>query len=605
MEQDSAKKSSPGAAQAPKEPAYGTAARDDWLPLALRESESRYRLAFEHSPDSMHITRLSDGLYIDINPRFSELVGYDRDEVLGRTSLELDIWADPKNRVHFVAELHSTGQVDCFEMPFRCKDGTIKVGAMSSRLINLCGELCMLCVTRELERRQADYDYRLLVNNSFEGIAVIQDEHIRFANPRFARISGYDLDELEGMPISTLLHPEERDKILFHYRRLMTRRRGPLTYDMRGLAKNGDMVWLLMNAKFTEWEGRPAILVFFSDISAQKRTEEALRKSQALYQAIVEDQTELVCRFSPDTRLTFVNDAFAHFFGLDKDKLLGMPFLDLVPEADREDLATYLQSFSQERPGKCLEHRVLSVRGRETWLQRCDRALYESGRLVEFQCVGRDTTSRRLYEKQIVKSLQEKEILLREIHHRVKNNLQIVSSLLHLQSATDRNGVPKDMFTESQNRILTMALVHEELYRSDDLASIDLLAYIRKLLGRLLSAMGDKRRIQGLVGGEAVALTIDTAIPCGLIVNELVTNSLKHAFGQHETGRIRISVSKTGKDAVVEIGDTGHGLPPGLDFRDAPSLGLQLVSRLVKQLHGRIELLPEPGANFRITFPAR
>jgi PAS domain S-box-containing protein len=587
----------------------------------LGDARERQRLAFELCPEAMSINRLSDGVYIEVNQRFSELLGYGRDEVLGRTSLGLDLWVDSGQRERFAQALSAAGRLEGFEASLLHKDGSSRRGAISARIVDLDGKPCVVSVFREMSRSRhaesridsgeiecadGDRSYRLLVDSAFEGIAVIREERICFANPRFMQICGYSRDELARKSIFDLIHPEERGKILLRHKQRLSGVRMPMTYDMRGLCKSGQDIWLLVNSESIDWCGGPAVLVCVSDISRQKRAEEALRKSQMLYQAIVEDQTELVCRFSPDTRLTFVNDAFARFFGCAKDELLGMRFLDLVPEADQEDLSAYLAGFSRERPSNCLEHCVLSTNGRKTWLQRCDRALLDDdGRIVEFQCVGRDTTKRRLYEEQIVKSLQEKEILLREIHHRVKNNLQIISSLLHLQAATDKSGAQRDLFVESQNRILTMALVHEELYRSDDLASIDLLAYMRKLLDRLLSAMGDRRRIQGVVDGESVALTIDAAIPSGLIVNELVTNSLKHAFDQDDVGRISISVSRSGERAILEIADTGRGLPEGYDYRTAKSLGLQLVVRLVKQLHGSIELTPGAGTRFRLNFPVR
>lgn len=588
---------------------------------ALGGAWERQRLAFELSPEAMSVNRLSDGVYLDVNQRFSELFGYGRDEVLGRTTLGLDLWTDPGQRESFLQALRAAGRLEGFKVSMLRRDGVSRRGEISARIVELDGEPCVVSIVRatgrsrqpecqidssEPERMETERAYRLLVDSAFEGIAVIRDERICFANPRFIQICGYSREELAHKSIFDLIHPEDRGNIILRHKDRLNGEHMPATYDIRGVCKSGQDIWLLVNAEYIEWCGGPAVLVCVSDISRQKQAEEALRKSQMLYQAIVEDQTELVCRFSPDTRLTFINDAFARFFGRGKEELLGMRFLDLVPEEDQEDLSAYLAGFCRERPSNCLEHCVLSSHGRKTWLQRCDRALLDDDdRIIEFQCVGRDTTKRRLYEEQIVKSLQEKEILLREIHHRVKNNLQIISSLLHLQAATDHSGAQRDLFIESQNRILTMALVHEELYRSDDLASIDLLAYMRKLVDRLLSAMGDRRRIQGMVGGETVSLTIDAAIPSGLIVNELVTNSFKHAFGPGETGEITISVCRLDDMAVLEISDTGCGLPEGYDFRSAKSLGLQLVVRLVKQLHGSIDLLPGTGTRFRLAFPAR
>ena len=213
-------------------------------------------------------------------------------------------------------------------------------------------------------------------------------------------------------------------------------------------------------------------------------------------------------------------------------------------------------------------------------------------------------SERREYDIQIKQSLQEKELLLREIHHRVKNNMQIISSLLRLQSRYVTDEKYLEMFKDSQNRIMSMALVHEKLYDSNDLTRINIKNYINDLVGNLLESYRMDKNITIMDASiDDVALGIDAAIPCGLIISELVSNSLKHAFPDNTGGGIRISLSRTDDTVKLIISDNGIGLPEAVDFRNTESLGLRLVTILTEnQLNGEINLNRNNGTEFNITF---
>ena len=210
-------------------------------------------------------------------------------------------------------------------------------------------------------------------------------------------------------------------------------------------------------------------------------------------------------------------------------------------------------------------------------------------------------------EEQIKASLKEKEVLLREIHHRVKNNMQVISSLLRLQSEYIKDKKYIEMLKESQNRIRSMAFIHEKLYQSKDLANIDFNRYIKSLTDDLFRSYGvSTDKIALKMDIESVSLGVDAAIPCGLIINELVSNSLKHAFPGGREGEIKIVLRRTdGKEIELLVSDDGVGIPEDLDFRNTESLGLQLVTGLSEdQLQGKIELNRAKGTEFRIRFIA-
>jgi two-component sensor histidine kinase len=226
----------------------------------------------------------------------------------------------------------------------------------------------------------------------------------------------------------------------------------------------------------------------------------------------------------------------------------------------------------------------------------------ENARLYEQ--AQQEIADRKQAEEQIKASLEEKELLLKEIHHRVKNNLQVISSLLYLQSKQIEDQTTLSMFHESRHRVRSMALVHEKLYQTKDLASVDFSEYVRQLASYLLRSYGaTSNQITLEIDVDRVSLGIDTAIPCGLIVNELVSNSLKHAFPGGQKGKILIELQTTqdGQYALT-IGDNGTGIPTNLNLQTTESLGLQLVSTLVDQLGGDIKVNQKNGTKFEITF---
>jgi PAS domain S-box-containing protein len=215
----------------------------------------------------------------------------------------------------------------------------------------------------------------------------------------------------------------------------------------------------------------------------------------------------------------------------------------------------------------------------------------------------RDVTDRRNAEEQLRISLQQKETLLREIHHRVKNNLQVVSSLLDLQSTTARNPESIEALRESKQRVKTMAMIHERLYSRGDVSSIVLKGYIEDLVHGIVQANIKDQLVAVQLDIPAIPVGINSVVPCGLIINELVSNCLKHAFAKGEKGNILIQLrSVREKRLTLLIEDDGLGLPEDVDLESRGSLGLNLVRALVKQLDGTIEIDRGVGTRFRITF---
>lgn len=291
-------------------------------------------------------------------------------------------------------------------------------------------------------------------------------------------------------------------------------------------------------------------------------------------------------------------------------KLISQPILHLLNTAKKvsvdKDYSIRAEKESEDELGLLID----AFNQMLTQIQERDSALKKEQEKLEkrveerTQELRQEVNERKKIETQIRESLVEKEVLLKEIHHRVKNNLQVVSSLLYLQARNIRDKKTHEMLKESQNRVRTMALIHEELYKSKDIIRIDFAEYIQSITSHLFHSYGvssDKVNIAMEI--DDIPLSIDKAIPCGLIVNEVVSNSFKYAFPNGKGGDIFIRL-KENEDNFVQliIGDNGVGLPKGFDFRKTKTLGLQLVHALTKQLSGNIDLYSNGGTEFKIEF---
>jgi two-component sensor histidine kinase len=227
----------------------------------------------------------------------------------------------------------------------------------------------------------------------------------------------------------------------------------------------------------------------------------------------------------------------------------------------------------------------------------------EDDEVKEISCLSYEITDKKLIEEQMLESIREKEILLQEVHHRVKNNLQVISSILNLQSAYVKDQNSLDILRESQNRIKSMSFIHESLYQTRDFSQIEFSDYILSLSNNLIHSYSIQAgKIELETNFKKVFLSLDQAIPCGLIINELVSNALKYAYPHQESGVIRLVIREEGGKVQISVGDSGVGLPAGLDVENSESLGLQLVYTLIDQLDASIQIDTKMGTEYLITF---
>lgn len=309
---------------------------------------------------------------------------------------------------------------------------------------------------------------------------------------------------------------------------------------------------------------------------------------------------EIAKNSSPDTPFIFVSGKIGDEFAVD---VLKKGATDYVFKSNLSKLVPAIKRALNERQ-ELLERRKAEEELKIANSQMEMRIENRTHELSEInQKLMDEIAERNMVEDKLNKSLKEKDVLLKEIHHRVKNNLQIVSSLLSLQSRYINDPDSVEIFNESQSRIKSMALIHEKLYQTGDLTKINLSEYANELVFDLFRSYSvNTYRVKHEILSEKVQLDMNTAIPCGLIINELVTNCIKHAFPNNRNGEIKIEIKCDGEYFVLTVADDGVGLPEDLDINNLKTLGLQLVTSLTKQLDGTIELQRKGGTSFRIRF---
>ncbi|WP_301662975.1 sensor histidine kinase [Methanoculleus frigidifontis] len=346
-------------------------------------------------------------------------------------------------------------------------------------------------------------------------------------------------------------------------------------------------------------EGNSGLTILLEDITDERGAQEALQQSEARYRAIVEDQTEYIARFTPEGKITFINEAYARHLGIPRSELRGRDARAIIPDDGQSGLQEKIRAVNSASPMTTWEACADTPAGEEHWHQWVVRGLFdEQGNRLEYQAVGRDITD-------LKRSLKEKEILLQEVHQRVNNSLQLISSLLHLQNFTIANDESRTIIQDMQNRIRALSLVYETLYQSRDLSRIDPGRYLTRAAADLLADHeGAQERIHMNVTADETTLDIEQAIACGLIITELVQNALSHAFPGGRSGEIRIAIRNAEERCVLAVSDTGVGLPGSIDIHTAESLGLSLVRALVThQLEGEITVDRSGGTAYTITFP--
>lgn len=343
------------------------------------------------------------------------------------------------------------------------------------------------------------------------------------------------------------------------------------------------------------------------DITDRKQAEDALQKREKLLSLVTDNMLNVVGQIDKEGILQYISPSIKNVLGYEAGGFVDENIFQLLgyvhPEELEEITSFFLEANVSYLP-KRAQFRIKRADGHYIWIESLGNPLFNDKNEyngVVFTII--DIDKLKSAEQEIKASLEDKEMLLREIHHRVKNNMQIISSLLNLQSKYVKDKEAIDLCRDSQARVKSMAMIHEKLYQSKDLGGIDLAEYIKVLAVSLLNTYAaEPKLINMIIDVDDVLIDIDTAIPCGLIINELVTNSIKHAFLNGRKGEIKIEFHIENEGSILTVSDNGVGFPEDLNFKETRTLGLRLVNILVSQLNAKIDLDSSHGTEFKITF---
>lgn len=436
------------------------------------------------------------------------------------------------------------------------------------------------------------------------------DGTIDYSNKRWEQYTGLTPHEVDGDGWIKVLHPEDRENTTAAWK-LAADTTQEYEIEQRLCGVDGKYRWFLTRAlphrnetgQIVKWYGT------CTNIEDQKKAQEALQTGEERLRLAVESTNLGTWDWNLTTGVINLSDRFKVVLGVLPEAAAEADYqmcLSLVHPEDRERVDRVVQkALDPSSTGEYItEYRVLRPDGTIRWIEAQGRVLRQNQQAYRFIGTVLNITERKLAQEQIQAALDEKVVLLKEIHHRVKNNLQIVTSLLNLQSSRLEEPQIQKILQECQNRVSSMALIHEQLYQSEDLAKIDFTNYVHNLVNNLCSSYDVyNSAIQIKMNIDDIYLSIDTAIPCGLILNELVSNALKYAFPLEQKGDIKIDFHLNDDNYLqLSVKDNGVGISPELDIDKTNSLGLQLVKALTRQLQGTLMLNRDMGSDFQIVF---
>ncbi|MBI4805824.1 MAG: PAS domain S-box protein [Desulfovibrio sp.] len=523
------------------------------------------------------------------------------DKTIGRHLEQLAAAAERFGRGDFSARL---------DIPMT--DG--ETGAVAAAFTRMGHEIATRDAQRDLAMealRKSEERFHSLFRNMKEGVALhslVRDESGRAinyrivdVNPSYTRILGMEKEVVAGR-LATQAYGVSEPPFLAAYTEAVAKGE-PIAFDA-GFAPMGKH----FHVSATPW-GEDGFATIFSDITDQVNLLRALRGSEERFRLLVEQAPEaIIVSEAEDESPVIVNANAEKLFGCSREELLALGHRRFYQEVQPDG-----------RPmGETIgEYRKRALAGEEVVFERAirnaqgKRMLCEV-RLVLFPAPDRklvraswiDITARKQAEESLQRSLEEKTVLLKEVHHRVKNNLQILMSLINLQADTLSNKSEVEAFQMMQNRVRSISLVHERLYRSSNFGAVGMKGYLEDLLDQIGASYQETARgVRTMLEAEDVSLGVDKAIPLGLLVTELITNAYKHAFKHEAQGELKVFLRKNGETCLLRVEDNGPGLPGSFEGGESATLGMQLVKALESQLRGRLLVGQGPGARFELEFP--
>lgn len=602
---------------------------------ALKQSEEKYRLIFEESNDV--ILLLDNDRVVDVNRRAIQLFGKPERELLGVELFRLSYDTSKEKNKEYTAHRLKLQNMRSTKFDWIFNGNGRKIEAEVSLIEIVLGDrLFYQCVIHDTTEQkiylrkidQNRQNFENILENNPQGIVILRNEEMVYQNTEMKAF-------FEGeFSFSNLFVKEDIDRFIEQFE--WHRSTGENIYIQLGIkGKRNETIPADVTLVSTNYEEQPATMMIIKDISVQNRlakqklraelaeetnkkladeimerirAEKQLQEQFLRTKAILDSSSNtFLLTLSLNQKVTSFNTHFeSYFFQLfNKNIEYDRSFDEIFKEAFASTgLRLFRRLFNNVRKGEYFQFEVkMGDRERVVWWEIFMNPIFDTeGHVAEISLVAHDVTEKKKTDLEISESLEEKKILLKEIHHRVKNNLQVISSILNLQSSFINDEKTLGILQESRNRIRSMAIIHENLYRTEDFSSINFSNYLHNLTANLIASYRIHTEVKLEVDLKEIDMVLDQAIPCGLLVNELITNSLKYAWKANEIGTISLHLSEEDGQINLFIGDDGVGLPMEFEKMNTDTLGLQLVLTLVEQLDGELTVENKNGTKYLIKF---
>ena len=601
------------------------------------ENEDRYRLLFENNLAGVFRSEIS-GKVVEANQTMAEIFGYESPEDLKKTTAH-DFYFSRKDREKYIEKLRLNGVLKNHHVKVRRKDGSEAWVIENVQIVKLGGKeyiegtLIDFTETKNIQHvlQESEQNYKSLIEHTSAGI-MIHDEKgdAIYANPAALKLIGVSsLNDLADKNIFSYVLPQYHDKI--RTRKDEIKKGIDATFvPMQARMPDGRVIDLETKTNHITYKGKPAIEVVIHDTAIQRqmerdkirlqieeettrelkreiashiRTRQRLNANQKYVRLLIDSSLDMIFACDQDKKITEFNTSAQHVFGYGLKEVLGKHISMLC--ANAAECENTFNIVLQQGTYMCETEHIKKDGSKFIALVSSSILKNERGEILGLMSISRDITRIKEAEEQLKKSVHEKEILLKEIHHRVKNNMQVISSILKLQSAYVEDKKTVELLNECRNRISSMAFIHASLYMKKDFANVHFADYVGNIATNLQqSYSSNDKKIELKLDIPDFYMHIDDAIPCGLIINELLSNSFKYAFSDKKTGTIGLSVKNRQENVILAIWDDGKGISKNIDYKNTQSLGLQLVNSLVEQLSGKMELQSKPneGTKFVIEF---
>jgi len=452
--------------------------------------------------------------------------------------------------------------------------------------------------------RESEEKYRFFTENSTDVISKLDPKGvILYISPLCNTMTGYNDEELIGNNILLYYHKDDRAPLVEEYNKIL-RQPDIFTFSFRFRLKDGNYRWIESTSKrITEDDGSISGIISSSrDITFRVEAEKAVRESEEKLHLMMNGVPALMSYVDTDERLIYVNDEYERWYKIPKQDIVGKYIKDLLP-ADVYERASDYYKKAIAGESVVFENRTYNSAGDEKFVRAHYVPHSIDGVIQGFFVLIFDITENKKAEQKILTLLNEKDLLLQEVHHRVKNNMGSIAALLYLQMDSMDNPAAVNAIQDARSRVMSMMGIYDILYRSGEYRSVAARAYFSDLLGKISSTYITSSRVKLESEIDEMVLDSTTLFPVGMIVNELLTNAVKYAFPGGRSGEIKVRITrKDDKHIEISIKDNGVGLPDAMEISSSRGFGLTLVKMMVQQINGSVKINRLNGTEFRINF---